>query len=168
MQIVIQPPREARPGEILVPPLMICLRTPGNYREDENVVEDLGSYWAAVSMVSEDGMIALAPPSTTLLSGTLVDSVHEAYQAEDESEIGYFVFQNLRIHEPGNFRLRISLMQMPTSRHQTLNAGGNTTQSSSARNTGNVITHVIRIHECAPVAYVGMSPHLLETKLGCF
>ncbi|KAL8994300.1 MAG: hypothetical protein Q9188_007107 [Gyalolechia gomerana] len=155
MHIVIEPPREARLGDRLIPPPTVCLRTPEDHREDESLVEDLSRFWASVSMVSEDGMVALAPPSTTLISGTLVDSVREAYHVEDEGEIGYFLFQNLSINQPGNFRFRISLMQMPTSGTQAPDGNGDTTPLLGIMNTGSILTRVISIHDNAPRPNVG-------------
>ncbi|KAL8933645.1 MAG: hypothetical protein Q9216_006273 [Gyalolechia sp. 2 TL-2023] len=157
INIIIEPPREARPGEVLIPPLALCLHARGDHREDESLVEDLSSYWASVSLVSEDGLVALAPPSTTLISGILVDSVREAYQMEHEGEIGYFLFQNLSINQPGNFRFCISLMQMPTGRHQTPNPSGNITPSFDVMNIGSTFTRVIRVYESAPGPHVGES-----------
>lgn len=167
MQIIIQPPREARPGDILSPPLTICLRTLEDSEEAERLMEDLGNYWASISVVSEDGMIALAPPSTTLMSGTLVDSVREADQTEDERETGYLLFQNVSIHQRGNFRLRVSLMQM-SSRDPASNACGSDTRSSGAINIGSVVTHVIHVYDCAPVAHIGQSPYIGQTEIGLF
>lgn len=164
MHIIIQPPREARPGHNLVPPLTIFLRARNTDQDHEAVAEDTSSYWASVSLVSEDGMIALAPPSTTLLSGTLVDSIREPDPAEDEGGIGYVLFERLAINQPGNFRLRISLPRMPTGDSDgSKTTGGSVPPSPGVLNTGSVVTRVICIHDDAPVPRLGEFTSGLET-----
>ncbi|KAI4174593.1 MAG: hypothetical protein LQ343_002166 [Gyalolechia ehrenbergii] len=110
-------------------------------------------------------MVALAPPSTTLISGTLVDSVREAYHVEDEGEIGYFLFQNLSINRPGNCRFRISLMQMPTSGTQAPNANDDTTPSLGIMNNGSILTRLVRIHDNAPRPSVGAEERAILRSL---
>ncbi|KAL8834497.1 MAG: hypothetical protein Q9170_003732 [Blastenia crenularia] len=170
MRIIIEPPTEAHPGNILYPPPTICLRAHEDCQEGEDLAEDLSSFWAFVSVVSDDGMVALAPPSTTLISGSLVDSVHKVDPLEDEDEIGYFLFPSLRINQPGSFRLRISLLHMPTVGSDALNADGSVSRSPGAINTGSVVTRMIRVHDNAPVAQLGrlrnglLEEHHLQRK----
>ncbi|KAL8730161.1 MAG: hypothetical protein Q9166_004244 [cf. Caloplaca sp. 2 TL-2023] len=147
MQIVIQPPGEARPGNILMPPTTISLRSHGTSRHEEELGEDINSYWVFVSVVSADGMVALAPPSTTLLSGTLTDSIHEGRLTEHERDIGHSSFQNLVINQAGDFRLRFSLIRMQTSQHGTSTGGLGT---PSVRNITSVLSHIIHVAEDTP------------------
>ena len=167
MHISIEPPREARPGGILVPPLAISVRVREAFQGSGDRGEDLNSYWASVSVVSEDGMVALAPPSTSLLSGTLVDSVRETAleQEENESEIGFFLFQNLRIHEPGNFRLRVSLLHMPTSGSETPSQNNGPSLSSGVKNAGSVVTRGIYVHADAAEPQIGQSTFTFRAQV---
>ncbi|KAI4171928.1 MAG: hypothetical protein LQ346_008681 [Caloplaca aetnensis] len=147
MHIIREPPIEVRPGNTLIPPVRVALRT----QETGARAIDLNSYWASVSLISADGLVALAPPSTTLLSGSLVDSIREPGSAENESGIGYALFQNLVINQPGNFRLRISLLRMPSGISDAGNTAGGLLPSSGVLNTGSVTTRVIHVHRDAPM-----------------
>lgn len=141
MHFVVQPRREARPGDVLTPATTICVRASGTSTVDEGLGEDIDTYWAFVSIVSEDGMVALAPPSTTLLSGTLTDSIHKANLTGHEREVGHSSFQNLAINQRGNFRLRISLIHM--------SALASSMNTPSAVNIASVCSYVIRVDDNA-------------------
>ncbi|KAL9603948.1 MAG: hypothetical protein Q9219_000886 [cf. Caloplaca sp. 3 TL-2023] len=158
MHILIQPPREARPGDILYPPLTIGLRALEGRQEDEDSAEDPNSYWAAVSVVSEDGLIALAPPSTTLIAGTIVDSIHQAEPQGEEVGLGYFVFTNIKINQTGNFRLRVSLLRMSTPGSSASDANGCNPSVPAVTNTGSLTTRVLHVHEGALARSIGQSP----------
>lgn len=152
MHIIIQPPVESRPGNTLTPPLIISLRRNEGSRTEERLIADIHSYWAFVSAVSEDGLVALAPPSNSLLSGTLADSVHEARLTEAEEDVGHVAFQNLAINQTGRFRLRISLLQMPGSQDGPSRGGWG---QASVRNIASVLSHVIRVENSASAPRIG-------------
>lgn len=145
MHIDVQPPSEARSGNVLDPPTRISLRPHGVERGEEVRIADISGYWAFISVVSEDGTTTLAPPSTSLLSGTLVAPVHEACPNGDEQEAGHLSFENLTINQPGNFRLRISLLRMVTVNTGASGAVDGVSLQPSVRNTGSVVTHVVRV-----------------------
>ncbi|KAL8762676.1 MAG: hypothetical protein Q9184_001383 [Pyrenodesmia sp. 2 TL-2023] len=165
MHIIIEPPIEARPGNTLVPPVVVALRAREIEEDGEARAEDLSSYWASVSLVSADGLVALAPPSTTLLSGSLVDSIREPDSTEGESVVGYVLFQNLIINQPGDFRLRVSLLRMPSDISDADNAAGGLLPSSGVLNTGSVSTHVIHVHSDAPAPGLGELTVNMETEI---
>ncbi|KAL8666502.1 MAG: hypothetical protein Q9168_007471 [Polycauliona sp. 1 TL-2023] len=142
MQIILQPPVESQPGNTLLPPMIISLRKSSASHTEEASNADTSGCWAFVSVVSEDGLVALAPPNGSLLSGTLADSVHQGRLTEAEGEIGHLVFDNMVINRAGRFRLRISLLQMP---------GGQDALSTGVRNVASVLSHVIHVREGAPV-----------------
>ncbi len=150
MHIITEPPIQVRPGNILIPPVRVALRTQETHEYGGAGAIDLSSYWASVSLISADGLVALAPPSTTLLSGSLVDSIREPGPAEGDSDIGYVLFQNLAINQPGDFRLRISLLRMPSGISDAETTGGGLLPSSGVLNTGSVTTRVIHVHRNAP------------------
>ncbi|KAL8774277.1 MAG: hypothetical protein Q9209_001028 [Squamulea sp. 1 TL-2023] len=141
MHIIVQPPHEARPGDTLTPPITVSVRNVASHTE-EALGTGANSCWAFISVVSEDGLIALAPPSTTLLSGTLADSVHESCLTDAERDVGHLSFQNLAINQPGRFRLRVSLLQMPRSQDWPSTGGLGPT---SVRNVASVLSHVIHV-----------------------
>ncbi|MCJ1404535.1 hypothetical protein MMC11_007761 [Xylographa trunciseda] len=135
MRIVIEPPYQARPGDVLTPPLVMSLEneTGPNLSEQEPVDPTL--FWAVVSVVSEDDMTLLAPPRTDLLMGTIADSVHPLTPPDHEGQIGFVAFPNLIIREPGRYRLRISLIKMNAIGEMSTPSyeGGTAIQSLSSR-----------------------------------
>lgn len=155
MHIIIDPPIEARPGSTLIPPVTVALHARETDEDGEAQAEDLSSYFASVSLISADGLVALAPPSTTLLSGSLVDSIREPDPAEGERVVGYVLFQSLIINQPGDFRLRISLLRMPSDISDAENAAGGFMLSSGVLNTGGVTTRVIHVRRDAPATGSG-------------
>lgn len=151
MHIIVQPPHQARSGHVLTPPTTISLRSSGASQAGQGLGGNINNYWAFVSVVSEDGMVALAPPSTTLLSGALADSVHEDRLTDSGQGIGHCAFPNLTINQAGDFRLRISLLRMPTGQ------GGPSAGSldTSVRNVASVLSHVIHVHDNASAQRLG-------------
>ncbi|KAL8896338.1 MAG: hypothetical protein Q9207_007757 [Kuettlingeria erythrocarpa] len=151
MHIIREPPVQVRPGNALIPAVRVALRTQETHEDEGARGRDLSSYWASVSLISADGLVALAPPSTTILSGSLVDSIREPESAEGERDIGYVLFRNLVINQPGYFRLRISLLRMPSGTSDAETTGGGLLPSSSGvLNTGSVTTRIIHVHRDAP------------------
>ncbi|KAL9011147.1 MAG: hypothetical protein Q9173_003988 [Seirophora scorigena] len=158
MHIIIEPPDEARPGDALLPAPTIQLRFRENVEEEAALAQDISSYWAVASLVSDDGMVALAPPSTSLVSGTPAGAIQEPDGAEADGEVGYVLFRNLCINQPGNFRLRISLYRMATAESDASGA-------AAALNTGSVTTRVIHIHHGAQVARLRPEERNILTSL---
>ncbi|KAL8998662.1 MAG: hypothetical protein Q9169_002323 [Polycauliona sp. 2 TL-2023] len=152
MHIILQPPVESRPGNTLTPPMIISLRKRSAPYGEVALEADTGGCWAIASVVSEDGLVALAPPSSSLLSGTLADSVHSSRLTEAEGDVGHLAFDNLTINQPGCFRLRISLLQMP---------GNQDSLATGVRNIASVLSHVIRVGHNAPAPALGKpsTPH---------
>ncbi|KAL8884413.1 MAG: hypothetical protein Q9192_006854, partial [Flavoplaca navasiana] len=147
MHILIQPPVESRPGNILRPPTVVSLRKVGASHREEGLSTDIIGYWAFVSVVSEDGLVALAPPSTSLISGTLAKSVHHGRLTEAEEDVGHLAFPNLAINQTGRFRLRISLLQMPGS-PESLSAGES--EPPDVKNIASVMSDIIHVeHDAA-------------------
>lgn len=157
MNVIVQPPREIRPGSLLNPPIVV--RLDGHRAQNANDVVNVNdaNIWALASVVSADGMVALAPPQTNLLSGTLVDSVHTASMDDGRRGLGYMTFSNLAINQAGNYRIRVSLVRMPTI------------EDPEAVNVHSIVTRVIRVDSRASAPSLGNSNHvpfLAETKHG--
>ncbi|MCJ1421838.1 hypothetical protein MMC32_008205 [Xylographa parallela] len=135
MRIVIEPPHQARPGEVLTPPLVMSLENESGPNSPEQEPVDPTLLWAVVSVVSEDNITPLAPPRTDLLIGTIADSVHPLTPPDHEGQIGFVAFPNLVIREPGRYRLRISLIKMNAIGGMRTPAyeGGTAVQSMSSR-----------------------------------
>lgn len=156
MHIVIQPPVESRPGNILRQPTVVSLRKVGASRREERLSTNINGYWAFVSVVSEDGLVALAPPSTSLISGTIANSVHEGRATEAEEDVGHLTFPNLAINQTGRFRLRISLLQMPGS-PENLPIGE--LKVPDVKNIASVVSDVIHVKNDAAASQLGQSYH---------
>ncbi|KAL8949700.1 MAG: hypothetical protein Q9222_004209 [Ikaeria aurantiellina] len=137
MHVILQPPREARSGQVLEPPIVISLQIHDDLVARAGGFEATVMYMAFVSVVSPDGMVALAPPSATLLSGIFTDSIHQGRLTENEYDVGHFQFRDVIINEPGDYRLRFSLLQVPRP---------GSDQPDAARNVASVVTEIIRVY----------------------
>lgn len=136
MNIAVQPPREAGPGALLHPPIVVLLDSQRPQDADDPNV------WGLISVVSADGLQALSPPHADLLSGTLVDSIHTA-SVDGGSRLQRFIsFSNVRINREGNYRIRVCLVRMRSVQ-------------SEAVNMESIMTQVIRIHGDASAATLG-------------
>ncbi|KAI9789209.1 MAG: hypothetical protein M1835_001807 [Candelina submexicana] len=127
LAIIVQPPAEARPRQVLTPPITARLNVLGSVEDSDNVthVEDLH---AVASLMDEHGVIPLAPPSTILLVGRPVAQLKVLSIDRDRAEgqenlesaggthedrdagTGCVWFTDLTITEMGRYRIRISLM----------------------------------------------------------
>lgn len=139
MNVIVQPPSAIRPGAPLHPPIVVRLEGRRSHGSNAVVNVNDGSVWALASVVSADGMVALAPPQPNLLSGTLVDSIHTSVE-ESSRGLGYMTFPNLAINQTGNYRIRVSLVRMPT------------VEEHEAVNVQSIVTRVISVdvHASAP------------------
>jgi hypothetical protein len=135
MNFMLDPPTRVRPGAIFNPPVVIRIDRP----TCNKTALDPSLLWAFVSITDEAGKISLAPPRNDLIIGNLSDSVHvldSDAESEDEDEFGYLSFPDIAIRDPGNYRLKISLMELDVQ-------GGR-----GAKNKGTLESDVIRV-ECA-------------------
>ncbi|MCJ1427568.1 hypothetical protein MMC29_005471 [Sticta canariensis] len=153
MNVIVQPPSEIRPGSLLHPPIVVRLEGYRAQNATEIVNVNDTNIWALASVVSADGMVALAPPQTDLLSGTLVDSVHTSSVDEGRRVMGYMTFSNLAINEAGNYRIRVSLVRMPTI------------EDSEAINVQSIVTRVIRVDSRASAPSLGPEERDVLTSL---
>lgn len=136
MNIAVQPPREAHPGALLHPPIVVLLDSQRPQDADDPNV------WGLISVVSADGLQALSPPQADLLSGTLVDSIHAA-SVDGGSRVQRFLsFSNVRINLEGSYRIRVCLVRMRSVQ-------------SEAVNMESIMTQVIRIHGDASATTLG-------------
>jgi hypothetical protein len=107
MDLIIRPLSAARPNVEIYPPIVVAITT----RPERG---DVSGVWAFASLTTEDQTESLAPPRNDLLLGRTADSIHpltDDIDAEGGS-IGYAVFSDLKIAEPGTYCLKISLIDM--------------------------------------------------------
>lgn len=105
MTVIVQPPTNIRPGEQFDSPVVVSLesRPCGNRRH--NIPENDARYWATAS-ITQNGL--------NLLQGTIAVTIRRTDTPLQHLNLGYLVFNNLRILHPGSFRIYISLVLMPT------------------------------------------------------
>ena len=146
MNVIVEPPPQVRPGATLNPPIIVRL---ARTDVEDEAVGDTSQLFAFVSVTSEDGSTSLAPPSSDLVSGNLSDSVHtlESDSEFDDEEAGFLSFPDIQIQNPGNYRLRVSLMK--------LDAGGGS-GSRGAINLQSTLSRVIRVDYEADASTPGM------------
>jgi len=120
MEMVIRPLSAIKPGVVMHPPVVVALKTPTSRSERDIAYRDIGDVsglWAFVSLVTEDQSQSLAPPRTDLLLGGIVGSIHPVFDDSNPEEptVGYAIFPDLAITEPGTYCLRISLIDMDSN-----------------------------------------------------
>lgn len=116
MEFVIQPPSTVRPGIHLYPPVVIEVRSQGaTVGTMSSSIGDMSGIWAFAALTTEDGSEVLSPPRTNLFSGRTADSIHLAMSGSQGPEVGYAVFPNLAIAQPGHYQIRVSLIDMDSN-----------------------------------------------------
>ncbi|KAI4214761.1 MAG: hypothetical protein LQ351_002837 [Letrouitia transgressa] len=102
MDILVQPPREVQPGTALNPPIVIVLRDLSGSGGNESSALNTTAYWGTASVVSEDGLTALAPPDIDLVSGNLFDSIQEVpgNGPEEEAIANFLVAKEILKEQP--------------------------------------------------------------------
>lgn len=120
MELAIGPPSRMAAGLALQHPLVVTFTSANKEKgEDEEALRlhDLTGIWAFVSLTTPDMEQHLAPPRTDLLRGQTADSIHPIQPIQQEQEgdplaLAYATFAGLIITEPGEYRLRINLIDM--------------------------------------------------------
>jgi hypothetical protein len=117
MDLVIRPVRAIRPGVVMHPPIVLALKAPASRSERARAYRDIGDVsgiWAFVSLASEDQSQSLAPPRNDLLIGSVAGYIRPVPDESDPGDltVGYAVFSDLAIAEPGTYCLKISLIDM--------------------------------------------------------
>lgn len=144
MEVILQPPSKSRPGQVLRPPIVVELKNQCLVGKINDLEVEAKNLFACASVVSEDGLVALAPPHPNLLQGGFSDSLHPGVNSDGREQGYYFRFTDLRIHQAGKYRIRILLVKMPTSG-----------RSSTAVNLESVVTRVIHVDNNATAPSLG-------------
>ena len=111
MTVILQPPTDVRPGEVFHSPVIVSLesRPTGNRRHD--IPQNDARYWALASIRRHDG--------SNVLAGETLATIRRADTPQRYPNMGYLVFSDLKVFEPGNFKIYISLIQMPGTTGQS-------------------------------------------------
>jgi Velvet factor len=114
LRLAIQPPQQASPGAPLYPPLAARLSS------DTSIFSELSQIWAVATLIHYSGEVL-----HDQLGGRVADSAHplpdgghgtsSSTSSSSDRDRAYFYFPDLVIHEPGRYRVRVSLMQMDYS-----------------------------------------------------
>jgi len=125
MDIVVQPPRSAHAGQTLDGTIIVRLRTTN--ADPEDTAADFANLYAVATLIPGNSA-APADPSflNTILAGRRFESIHSF--ADDEADgsiasmdmadpngVGYFRFPDLIVRQPGTYRIRITLVRVPSS-----------------------------------------------------
>jgi hypothetical protein len=145
MKIILQPPPEVRTSVRIDPFLVVSLgpRSPQSGRSTPT--SNMSGVWAMASLTTADGTEVLTPPRPDLLEGQLVDSVHLPMEPGSGPETGYALFPNLRVQQPGRYRIRISLIDMDS------NGSSLGMSSQGGMNVQVVNSSVFTVHPAAPL-----------------
>jgi hypothetical protein len=126
MDIIVQPPQTARVGHTIPGSIIVRLRTTNT--DPDDAIASSSNLVAVASLVPGPGSNSSTDPSvlSSLLAGRRFDSIHSfADDAADGSiasmdmagpqGVGYMRFPDLVIRQVGTYRIRITLLRMPTS-----------------------------------------------------
>ena len=126
MDIVVQPPQSARVGHTIPGSIIVRLRTTNT--DPDDAIANSPNLVAVATLVPGPNSSSSADPSvlSSLLAGRRFDSIHSF--ADDEADgsiasmdmagpqgVGYMRFPDLVIRQVGTYRIRITLLRMPTS-----------------------------------------------------
>lgn len=122
LEVAVQPPRVAKSGARLYPPLAIRVHiSDANTGEELSGEDELNSLFAQATLYGESGDgPPLAPPDLYLLSGRLsmsLDLLSDGEGSEDSAPLSrqqgsYVIFPDLMINRTGRYRLGVSLFKI--------------------------------------------------------
>lgn len=117
MDLIIRPVQVIKPGVVMNPPIVLALKAPASRSGRNSAYRDVGDVsgiWAFVSLVSEDQSRSLAPPRNDLLIGSVARCIRPVLDGTHSGDltVGYAVFSDLAIAEPGTYCWKISLIDM--------------------------------------------------------
>jgi hypothetical protein len=112
LRLAVQPPSRARPGVALYPPVAARLSS------ETSIYEELSQTWVVTTLIRHSGEVIYEQ-----LGGKVADSAHplpenshgNGSSGNRSKDRAYFYFPDLTIHEPGRYRIRMSLMKMDYS-----------------------------------------------------
>ena len=106
MTVIVQPPTDGRPAERFHSPVVVSLETRPTGNVEYDIPGNDARYWALAS-------IARRPDGSDVLRGATTVSIRRAHRPPQHPNVGYLIFNNLSITQPGVFRIYISLVLMP-------------------------------------------------------
>jgi hypothetical protein len=120
MDVILQPPATARAGSRLGGTIVVRLRTTNSNPDD--AMADSHNLFAVAMLVPGSNSSALSDPTVldTFLAGRRYDSVRPfsddeadgtiaSMEMDDPRGVGYMLFPELIIRQPGTYRIRIAL-----------------------------------------------------------
>ncbi|KAL1793914.1 hypothetical protein ACET3X_007335 [Alternaria dauci] len=126
MDIVVQPPRTARVGQIMPGSIVVRLRTTN--ADTDDAVADSTNLVAVAALVPDTNTPASVDPNAlnAALTGRVFDSIHPfsddeadgsiaSMEMADPHGVGYMRFPELIIRQAGTYRIRITLIRIRNS-----------------------------------------------------
>ena len=106
MTVIVQPPTDVRPGEQFGTPVVVSLESRSSGNRAHDIPGNDNKYWALASITLQDG--------SNIVEGATAVTIRRASTPLPHQNMGYLIFNNLRIRRPGTFKIYISLVLMPT------------------------------------------------------
>ncbi|MCJ1440104.1 MAG: hypothetical protein MMC23_000586 [Stictis urceolatum] len=100
MSVILEPPQKVKLGDKFDAPLVVALS------KDRNPTDLM----SVLSVISEDGKTAIAPPAPDVIAGNTSGSLQILDHGKDKEQ-AIHLFRDLRLRRPGRYRLRISMMK---------------------------------------------------------
>ncbi|KAL2430087.1 hypothetical protein ABEF95_003284 [Exophiala dermatitidis] len=121
MELAVAPPSKIAAGRSLQVPVVVTFTTESPFgnrqtKQEKAELPDLSGLWAFVSLTTPDMQRSLAPPRRDLLRGRTADSIHPLQQSQEGEQptLGYATFRELVITQPGQYRMRVNIVDMNT------------------------------------------------------
>lgn len=146
LEILIQPPAYIPPNTEITPTIVVALKVLDKQSQSSGGQPRRETYgvWAYASLTKVDGD-ALGPPMKGVLHGKNGTSIQPAEGRPNlgDPTLGYAVFSNLTITQPGEYQFLITLIQMDSH-------GGLYGQAlQGGRNLQSISSNVIAVHPAA-------------------
>lgn len=115
VEILIQPPSAIAPNKAISPAVVIAVKVSSTYDRppNEGPRREADGVWAHATLLSwnENGDLVRA---TNRLGGIEASSIHPAPGRPNMADptIGYAIFRNLSVSQPGQYLIRIVLISM--------------------------------------------------------
>ncbi|KAL9621850.1 MAG: hypothetical protein Q9160_003671 [Pyrenula sp. 1 TL-2023] len=119
LEVLIGPPRMIAPRRAIRPPVIIALKAVEERDESTGwrSSELPTGVWVNLSLMNAEGTQVILPPRRGVVAGRSASSINPAPGRPNiaDSTIGYAIFHDLTIAEPGDYRFRVTLVDMDSN-----------------------------------------------------
>lgn len=135
LEVLIGPPSAIAPRRAIRPPVVVAVKAVEERHESSGMrsLVDPTGVWVSASLMNAEGTQVIMPPRRGLFAGQNASSINFAQGRPNIADptIGYAIFRDLIIAEPGYYRFRVTLLGMDSngSLHGQPLRGGRNIQS---------------------------------------